>query len=242
MMERLIYRYSAGYVEILGSISVQGVYLIIGLFIEWMRPPYTSATSRKMVAQSLRNHIVATMVHVAYVMSMRGKSVLARTFIQPYGLPPWKELVSDLVIGLLLRDAIFYVIHRLWHTPGIYERVHAKHHEIKYPGSHHVWTISYMSVVGFLFLYGLPVVAIAKVLEMNVITASAFALFSAIGEQLKLVWEDEAHDKHHLTMDVSYGAYGFMDKICGTSSGRYSVVLLYIWLTGLCRCGAQRRE
>jgi sterol desaturase/sphingolipid hydroxylase (fatty acid hydroxylase superfamily) len=227
MMEQLLDRYSAGYVEILGSVSVQVVYLIVGLVLEWMRPPYNSATSRKMVAHSLMNHVVATSVHVTYVMSRGGESVLSRTFTQPYGLPGWKEFASDMMIGILLRDAIFWIIHRLWHTPGIYERVHAKHHEIKYPVNHHVWTISYMTVMDFLFLYGLPVVAVAKALEMNILTTLAFALFSAVGEQVKLVWGDEAHDEHHLNMAVNYGACGFMDKLFGTSSGGYSVLPLH---------------
>ncbi|OHW96524.1 fatty acid hydroxylase superfamily protein [Colletotrichum incanum] len=226
-MNQLIDQYPAGYIEVFGSVCVQLVYMIIGLFMEWMRPHYVSATSQKMITQSLKNHIVATMVHIAYVIFVGGKSVLTRTFIQPYNLPIWKEFVSDILIGLLLREAIFYVVHRLWHIPGIFERVHAKHHEIKHPANHHVWTISYMSVVDFLFLYGFPVMAAAKALEMNVVTTLAFALLSAVGEQIKLLRGDDAHDEHHLTMVVNYGAYGLMDRFCGTSSGWYSGVITF---------------
>ncbi|WYZ40216.1 hypothetical protein EsH8_IV_000557 [Colletotrichum jinshuiense] len=218
-MDKLIARYSAGYVEILGSVAVQVVYLAFGLLVEWLRPAYTSSTSPKILAQSIRNHVVVTLAHAAFVVSRGGASVLTRTYIPPYSLPSWTEFAGQMLVGILMRDAIFYVVHRLWHIRGLYELVHAKHHEITYPGNHHVWTISYMSVVDFFSLYGLPVVAVAKALEMNVITALGFALFSAVGEQIKLVWGDEAHDEHHVNMGVNYGAYGVMDAICGTTSG-----------------------
>ncbi|GJC82118.1 methylsterol monooxygenase 2-2 [Colletotrichum liriopes] len=141
-MDMLIERYPAGYIEIMGSVSVQLVYMVVGLFLERLRPP----------------------------------------------LPSWREFARDLAVGLLLRDAVFYIIHRLWHAPGVYERVHAKHHEIKHPGNHHVLTISYMSVADFMFLYGFPVVGIAKLLEMNLATTLAFSFVSAVGEQVKLLW------------------------------------------------------
>ncbi|KZL65873.1 C-4 methylsterol oxidase (atty acid hydroxylase), partial [Colletotrichum tofieldiae] len=217
-MDMLIERYPAGYIEIMGSVSVQLVYMVVGLFLERLRPPYVSATSRQMLTQSLWNHVVATMTHVAFVMSTGGQSMLTRTFIQPYSLPSWREFARDLAVGLLLRDAVFYIIHRIWHAPGVYERVHAKHHEIKHPGNHHVLTISYMSVADFMFLYGFPVVGIAKLLEMNLATTLAFSFVSAVGEQVKLLWGDDAHDDHHLNLAPNYGVYGLMDGICGASS------------------------
>lgn len=113
---------------------------------------------------------------------------------------------------------VFWAIHRVWHVRGVYEFVHAKHHEVIHPGEHHVWTISYMGVVDFVFLYGMPVVVVAKVLEMNLVTTLVFSFVSAAGEQVKLVWGDEAHDEHHVDGGVNFGAYGVMDAICGTGS------------------------
>jgi len=226
-IDKWIDRYPTGYIEVLASVSVQVVYLIFGLFVEWIRPSYMSGTSRKMLVESLLNHAIATIVHVVYVFSRGGESVLTRTFTRPYSLPLWRELVSDLVVGLLLRDVLFYIIHRLWHVPGVYEWVHAKHHEVQQPGEHHVWTISYMSVVDFLILYGVPVMAGAKVLEMNIMTTMAFALLSAVGEQVKLVYGDNAHEEHHVDMTVNYGVYGFMDSIFGTSSGLFYVLYIF---------------
>jgi len=214
----LMDRYSPGYIEIMGSVSVQLVYLAFGLLVERLRPAYKSSTTPKMMTQSLRNHVVATLIHVAYVMSRGGESVLTRTFARPYHAPTWTEVVRDLIIGLLLRDALFWAIHRLWHAPGIYELIHSKHHELTHPGEHHILTISYMSVADFVFLYGVPVVAVAKVLEMNIVTTLLFSFVSAAGEQVKLVWGDEAHDEHHLGKPGNYGAYGVMDWLCGTSS------------------------
>ncbi|KAK0667032.1 fatty acid hydroxylase domain-containing protein 2 [Cercophora samala] len=216
-MENLLTHLSPGYVEILGSISVQAIYLLFGLIIESLRPAYKSLTTRKMITHSIRNHIVATLLHVAYVVSRNGKSVLTHTFITPYTYPSWTEIIRDLAIGLLLRDVVFWVIHRVWHLPGVYDMVHAKHHEVLEPGNYHVWTISYMSMVDFVFLYGAPVVLIVKMMEMNIVTTLLFAFVSAAGEQVKLGWGDERHDEHHKLKDVNFGTYGVVDWVCGTA-------------------------
>lgn len=50
-----------------------------------------------------------------------------------------------------------------------------------------MWTISYMSIADFLFLYGAPIVAVAKMLEIDIITTMLFTLISAVAEQMKLV-------------------------------------------------------
>ncbi|KAK2019414.1 fatty acid hydroxylase superfamily protein [Colletotrichum eremochloae] len=216
-MDALMRRYPAGYVEIMGSVSVQLVYLAVGLVLEQLRPPYACATTRAMLVQSLWNHVVATMTHVAFVAASGGRSMLTRTFIPPYSLPSAAEVARDLAVGLVLRDVTFYVIHRLWHAPGVYQRVHAKHHEIRHPTRHHILTISYMSVADFMFLYGFPVVGIAKLLEMNLATTLAFSFVSAVGEQVKLLWGDDAHDDHHLRLAPNYGVYGIMDALCGAT-------------------------
>jgi sterol desaturase/sphingolipid hydroxylase (fatty acid hydroxylase superfamily) len=215
-MDTLTARYSPGYVEIMGSVSVQLIYIAFGLIVERFRPAYKSTTTPKMLIHSLRNHIVATLMHVAYVYFRGGQSVLTRTFTPPYSLPSVGEVLVDLAVALTLRDAVFWAIHRLWHAPGVYKFVHAKHHEVRHPGEHHVLTISYMSVTDFVFLYGFPVVAVAKVLEMNILTTLLYAFVSAAGEQVKLVWGDEAHDEHHLSGKGNYGVYGVMDWVCGT--------------------------
>ncbi|KAM7205213.1 fatty acid hydroxylase domain containing protein [Rhypophila sp. PSN 637] len=217
-IDAFLARYPAGYIEILGSVSVQLLYFVFGLLIEkFLRPSYKSSTTPRMIVQSLQNHLVATSLHILYVFLLGGGSVLTKTFTPPYQTPTWTELITHLTIGIILRDIIFWTIHRLWHSSAwVYNLVHAKHHEVLHPGEHHVWTISYMGVVDFVFLYGMPVVLVAKVLEMNLLTTLVFAFVSAAGEQVKLVWGDEAHDEHHLDGGVCFGAYGVMDWICGT--------------------------
>ncbi|KAK5654709.1 hypothetical protein OQA88_7033 [Cercophora sp. LCS_1] len=183
MIESLLARYPPGYVEVLGSTSIQILYLAFGLLIEAIRPRYKSSTSRKMILHSLRNHTVATAMHFAYVVFHSGASVLTRTFNRPYTPPSPFEVITHLLIGLLMRDVIFWSIHRLWHARGVYKWVHKKHHEVRHPAEHHVWTISYMTVVDFVFLYGAPVIIVAKMLEMDIVTTLIFAFVSAAGEQ-----------------------------------------------------------
>lgn len=217
MMNYLLARYAPGQVEVLGSVMVQLIYIAFGLLIEHkIRPAYNSKTTRKMLIHSMRNHVVATLIHVGYVVYHRGESVLTRTFIPPYRLPPLTEAAMHLVLAFMLRDVVFWVIHRIWHLPGIYDLIHEKHHQVLTPGEHHILTISYMSVVDFVVLYGLPIVGVAKLLEMDIFVTLLYAFVSAAGEQVKLVCGDEMHDEHHLDGRVNFGAYGITDWLFGT--------------------------
>jgi sterol desaturase/sphingolipid hydroxylase (fatty acid hydroxylase superfamily) len=218
----LLARFPAGWVEVFADVSIQLTYLAFGLIVELVRPPYSSKTSKKMILQSIRNHCVGAGIHIAYVFYKGGAPVLSSTYARPFIMPSLKEIVGDLVMALVLRDAICYLIHRFWHLPGVYEKVHAKHHEITKPGEHHCWTVSYMSVTDFILLYGGPVVVIAKMLELSIVTVAIFAFISAVGEQVKLVYGDESHDEHHINGTVNFGTYGFMDSLCGTSGASAS--------------------
>lgn len=212
----LLDRYPAGYVEVLGSIGVQVAYFVFGLIIERFRPHYIDKSSSRMFTQCLKNHAIATSFHIAYVVYRRGGSVLTQTFMAPYELPSIMDFIVHMTVGLFLREVIFYTVHRLWHVPGVYELVHKQHHNVLDPSQYHVWTISYMSVTDFLFLYGAPVMVIAKILEMNIVTTLLFAFISAIIEQIHLVAGDKAHLKHHHNWRINYGVYGLMDRVFGT--------------------------
>jgi sterol desaturase/sphingolipid hydroxylase (fatty acid hydroxylase superfamily) len=216
-IDGLLARFSAGWIEVFADVSIQLTYLAFGLIVELLRPPYSSKTTKKMMLQSIRNHFVGAGIHIAYVLYKGGAPVLSSTYARPFIIPSLKEIVGDLIMALVLRDAICYLIHRFWHLPGVYETVHAKHHEILEPGNHHCWTVSYMSMTDFIFLYGGPVVIIAKMLELSIVTVAIFAFLSAVGEQVKLVYGDESHDEHHVNGTVNFGTYGLMDSLCGTS-------------------------
>lgn len=220
-------RYSAGWLEVYADILIQLSYLAFGIIVELIRPPYDSKTSKRMMRQSLRNHATGALTHICYVWYTRGNPVLTRTWAQPYSLPSWREMVSDMVVALILRDAVSYLIHRIWHLPGVYKLVHAKHHEILKPGQHHVWTVSYMSMIDFNLLYGGPVVLIARFLEMNILTVGLFAFISAVGEQVKLIYGDEAHEEHHISGSTNFGPYGIVDAVLGTTPG-LSLYTLYL--------------
>lgn len=218
IVDFLLDRYKPGYVEVMGSVYVQVVYLLFGLIMERLRPRYRSETTPKMIVECFRNHVVATAMHFGYVAYRAGQPVLSWDIPRPYALPSWQTMARDVIIALFIRDVLFWFIHRLWHLPGVYELIHAKHHELKDPTTHHVFTISYMSLVDFILLYGSLVVAIAKGMDMDIATALTFAFVSAVGEQVKLVWGDEAHDEHHLDGSANFGVYGFMDWVFGTNS------------------------
>lgn len=221
-MDRLIEVYPSGYLEIAASVNVQIVYLIIGIAVEAGRrmfdTTYKCRSSYSMIGRSLYNHVVASLVHVAYVYMRGGEAVLTDTWRMPYEMPTGLDIVRQVITALLMREVFFYSVHRLFHeVPFLMKHIHSKHHEVLEPAQHHVWTISYMSVIDFLILYGAPVMLVAKALEMDIMALQLFALVSASHEQVNIVTGAEDHEDHHSGAAKGYGVYGIMDKLCGTA-------------------------
>ncbi|KAJ9051771.1 hypothetical protein DSO57_1001529 [Entomophthora muscae] len=56
---------------------------------------------------------------------------------QPSGmypsLPSTFMVLRDLLLSMVLRDMIFYYLHRLFHHPAVYATFHKKHHEFTAP-------------------------------------------------------------------------------------------------------------
>lgn len=48
-------------------------------------------------------------------------------------LPSTTVLVRDILVGIVIRDMVFYYLHRLFHHPLFYGPFHKKHHEFNAP-------------------------------------------------------------------------------------------------------------
>jgi len=48
-------------------------------------------------------------------------------------MPTFYRIVKDLIAFFLLRESLYYYVHRLLHHPKIYKYIHKRHHEWKTP-------------------------------------------------------------------------------------------------------------
>lgn len=103
-----------------------------------------------------------------------------------------------MVVGIFLWDCIFCIfwfIQSSSYALRICDRLQSKYRGTKHSHVYRVWTKRFLSIVNFVLFYDLPVVAIAKTLEMNIITTLAFALYFAVGEHRKVRFGDPQDGK-----------------------------------------------
>src|SRR5271169_2633044 len=48
-------------------------------------------------------------------------------------LPSLREIVRDFTISIIVREILFYYIHRVGHLPAVYKWIHKKHHKFTAP-------------------------------------------------------------------------------------------------------------
>jgi 4-alpha-methyl-delta7-sterol-4alpha-methyl oxidase len=70
-------------------------------------------------------------------------------------LPPWYEVVWQLLLFVYLDDFLYYWMHRAFHSPWLYRHIHGLHHRISTP-----WAITghYMHPLEFIATAGLMLV------------------------------------------------------------------------------------
>ena len=160
--------------------------------------------------------------------------LLRLTNIHMTGLPPWWEVLWQVVFFIYLDDFLYYWMHRTLHRPGLYERVHALHHRVGSP-----WAISahYMHPVEYLMTAGLMLVGPALV-GAHVLTifiwiavrqweaAEGHCGYDFPITPSKLIPGSHGaahHDFHHLRWQGNYG--GFLpihDRWAGTLARGYA--------------------
>jgi len=71
-------------------------------------------------------------------------------------LPSLREIVRDFTISIIVREILFYYIHRVGHLPAVYKWIHKKHHKFTAPISP---SAEYAHPVEHLFSNVLPIIA-----------------------------------------------------------------------------------
>ena len=172
----------------------------------------------------------AALVFIAYSLGFTS----LYTSIDKYGL--WYLSIS-FVILLILQDTYFYFMHRLFHHPLLFKKLHSGHHRSKEPT---LWTSFAFDPIEAL-IQATFFVCIVFILPLHYITLftalivmTIWALFNHLGFEFfepsfyshwlgKWFIGSKHHLVHHRKYTLHYGLYfTFWDKILGTQDPSYN--------------------
>ena len=135
-------------------------------------------------------------------------------------LPSLGEVIRHCIVGVPIRDVLFYYVHRLMHTKTMYRLFHRVHHEFRAPIA---LAAVYSHTVDHALQNAMPIFMAMWVQRAHFVTVFLFtavalvdAAVSHSGYSLWRIPSVEDHDIHHEKSNVNFGVIGMMDWLHGT--------------------------
>jgi Sterol desaturase len=165
-----------------------------------------------------QNQILSSVLHMGllFVTSHAGS---ASSYRVEAVLPSATELVRDVLISVLLREAMFYYSHRLLHLPYFYRRIHKKHHKFTAPIA---LAAQFAHPLEQIFANALPISLPPQLLQSHVLTFWIFLAWELFNTATVHNGYDffhnkaKMHDLHHEQFNLNYGSIGLLDWVHGT--------------------------
>lgn len=181
---------------------------------------------QRMLGPALRWWLVNSLTTMAVVIALW--PWLADCGVHLGALPAWYVIVGQVLLFILVDDALFYGMHRLLHTRWLFRRIHAIHHR-----AHAPWAIAahYMHPLEFLMISGLVLVG-PIALDVHVVTLWIWVVFRQyeaadghsgynfpVNPAAVFPGYDGAlyHDYHHAKVHGNYAGFlSYLDAVFGT--------------------------
>ncbi|KAJ5683693.1 uncharacterized protein N7477_000038 [Penicillium maclennaniae] len=166
-----------------------------------------------------QNQILSSALHMA-LLSITSRAGSASAYRVEAALPPAIEIVRDVFISLLLREAMFYYSHRLLHVPYFYRRIHKKHHKFTAPIA---LAAQFAHPFEQILANTLPISLPPQLLRSHVLTFWIFLAWELFNTATVHSGYDFFHDKakmhdlHHEKFNLNYGSIGLLDWVHGTN-------------------------
>jgi sterol desaturase/sphingolipid hydroxylase (fatty acid hydroxylase superfamily) len=134
-------------------------------------------------------------------------------------------MARDVIISIILREVIFYYVHRLLHHPSIYPIFHKPHHRFTAPVA---LAAQHATITEHIAANILPIAVPPKLLKSHIVTFWVFLTLELLETTTVhsgydfLAGSARMHDLHHEKFVVCFGTVGLLDWLHKTD-GKNSV-------------------
>jgi fatty acid hydroxylase domain-containing protein 2 len=190
-------------------------FCVLGKYVSKIQAAHRQPSLRmlwKCFCLVMLNHILLIGGHTVMLGMFGFKYSLFRIEKQ---LPSVQEIVGHFAFGVVLREILFYYVHRLMHTRWFYGKFHRVHHEFTAPVA---MAAVYSHPVDHFLQNAFPITAPMVLLRAHMITTSLFGVVMLVdaavahsGYQFPRLPSVYSHDIHHMRGHVQYGVLGLMD-------------------------------
>jgi sterol desaturase/sphingolipid hydroxylase (fatty acid hydroxylase superfamily) len=174
-------------------------------------PVLTWGNVRQCLTGSLSNQLYVLMF-LAIIHATTGLSQ-----ILPKVPPSIVESVITLAVLFLAFDVGFYILHRMLHTPWLYNNIHKRHHAFVFPFSLVAFYMHPLELILSTLCITMPVIVLNPHPLLAFLFAVGVALEGCFGHSGYTNIASSRHYLHHLKRNYNYAVFfPWIDKICGT--------------------------
>lgn len=161
-----------------------------------------------------RNQLVTSLFHFTFL-NLRAYLARPSAYRLDPTLPGLNEIVRHIIFGMLVREVLFYYVHRLLHHPSIYPSVHKPHHKFIAPVA---LAAQYATITEHIFANILPISIPLTLIHAHIVTFWIFAGLVLVETTTVHSGFDffrglaKMHDLHHEKFLINFGTVGLLDK------------------------------